>query len=331
VSDPRRVVVTGASLGVGRATALAFAARGDSVGLLARPGESLEAACAEVERAGGVALPLPADVADAEAVEHAATIAEERLGPIDVWVNCAMVSVFAPAWTYTADELQRATDVTYLGSVHGTLAALRRMRPRDRGTIVQVGSALAYRAIPLQAAYCGAKHAVRGFTDAVRCELMHEGSGVHVTSVHLPAMNTPQFEQVRSRLRRRPRPVPPVFEPEVGARAIVWASEHRRREVLVGLSTVQAVLASKVAPGLADRYLARTGFDAQQTDEPDDHARPDNLFAPVPGDLGAHGRFDDEAHGCSPHLWVTTHRRILAGAGAGIAAAAVATRRRLRA
>jgi len=331
-SDTRRVVVvTGASSGVGRAIALAFAARGDSVGLVARAAESLDAACAEIERAGGTALALPADVADAAAVEDAAAIAEERLGPIDVWVNCAMVSVFAPAWTYTAEEVERATAVTYLGAVHGTLAALRRMRPRGRGTIVQVGSALAYRAIPLQAAYCGAKHALRGFTDSVRCDLRHERSAIHITTVHLPAANTPQFDQVRNRLPGRPRPVAPVYQPEVAARAVLWASEHRRRELLVGYPTVQAILASKLAPGIADRYLGRTGWAAQQTDEPEDPDRPDNLDAPFPSPLAVHGRFDAEARATSAHLWVTMRRRWLAGAGVGLGVASVALRRRLRA
>jgi NAD(P)-dependent dehydrogenase (short-subunit alcohol dehydrogenase family) len=324
----RVVVVTGASSGVGRATALAFAARGDAVGLLARPAESLDAACEEVERAGGTALALPADVADAAAVERAASIAEERLGPLDVWVNCAMVSVFAPAWTYTAEEVDRTTAVTYLGGVHGTLAALRRMRPRDRGTIVQVGSALAYRSIALQAAYCGAKAALRAFTDSVRCDLQHEGSHVHITTVHLPAMNTPQFDQVRNRLPRRPRPVAPVYQPEVAGRAIVWASEHRRRELLVGYPTVQAILAAKLAPGLTDRYLARKGVGSQQTEEPDDPRRADNLETPFPSPLGVHGRFDGESHGHSLHLWATMHRRWLAGAGTGLGAATLAVRRR---
>jgi NAD(P)-dependent dehydrogenase (short-subunit alcohol dehydrogenase family) len=325
---PRVVVVTGASLGVGRAIARAFAARGDAVGLLARPAASLDAAVADAAAAGGRALALPADVADADAVERAAEAAEAELGPVDVWVNAAMVSVFAPAWECTAAEFRRATEVTYLGSVHGTLAALRRMRPRDRGVILQVGSALAYRAIPLQSAYCGAKHAIRGFTDSVRVELQHEGSGVRIASVHLPAMNTPQFEKVRSRLPCRPRPVPPVFQPEVGARAVLWAADHPRRELFVGWPTVQAVTAGKLAPSLVDRFLARTGFDGQQTDEPAPPDAEDNLDAPLPGDLGARGRFGDEARGSSVQLWLTTHRRLLAGAAGGLLAGALAARRR---
>jgi NAD(P)-dependent dehydrogenase (short-subunit alcohol dehydrogenase family) len=324
---PRVVVVTGASLGVGRATVRALAARGDSVALVARGGESLEAARQDVEARGARALALPTDVADADAVEAAATAVEDALGPIDVWINVAMASVFAPAWECTPAELRRVTDVTYLGAAYGTLAALRRMRPRDRGVIVQVGSALGYRAIPLQSAYCGAKHALRGFTDAVRCDLLHEGSGVRITSVHLPAMDTPQFDQVRNRLPRRPRPVAPVYRPEVAAQAILWASDHPRRELPVGHSTLLAILASKVGAAIADRYLARTAVDAQQTDEPDEPGRADNLDAPLPGDRGAHGRFGEEARATSVHLWLTTHRRALGGSALAAATAAVGARR----
>ena len=324
---PRVVVVTGASLGVGRATVRALAARGDAVGLLARAGESLDAAREEVEARGARALAVPTDVADANAVEAAAGAVEAGLGPIDVWINVAMASVFAPAWEYTPAELRRVTDVTYLGAAYGTLAALRRMRPRDAGVVVQVGSALSYRAIPLQSGYCGAKHALRGFTDAVRCELLHEGSRVRVTSVHLPALDTPQFEQVRNRLPNRPRPVAPVYRPEVAARAILWAADHPRRELLVGHSTLLAVLASKAAPAIADRYLARTGVDGQLTGEPQDPARPDNLDAPYPADLGARGRFGDEARPANVHLWLTTHRRALGGSALAAAAAALGTRR----
>jgi short-subunit dehydrogenase len=244
-----------------------------------------------------------------------------------VWINVAMASVFAPAWECTPAELRRVTDVTYLGAAYGTLAALRRMRPRDRGVVVQVGSALAYRAIPLQSGYCGAKHALRGFTDAVRCDLLHEGSGVRITTVHLPAMDTPQFDQVRNRLPRRPRPVAPVYRPEVAAQAIIWASDHPRRELLVGHSTLLAILASKVGASIADRYLARTAVDAQQTDEPDDPARADNLDAPLPGDRGARGRFGGEAHARSVHLWLTTHRRALGGSALAAAGAAAGARR----
>jgi NAD(P)-dependent dehydrogenase (short-subunit alcohol dehydrogenase family) len=321
------VTVTGASAGVGRATARAFADRGAAVALLARSGEALEAARREVEQRGARALALPVDLADFDAVDAAAEAAERELGPVEVWVNDAMASVFAPVWDVRPDEFRRATEVTYLGAVHGTMAALRRMRPRNRGTIVQVGSALAYRAIPLQSAYCGSKHALRGFTDSVRCELMHERSGVHVTMVHLPALNTPQFDTVRSRLPRKPQPVPPIFQPEVAAEGIVLAARSRRREVWVGGSTVATIAGNKLVPALADRYLARTGFDSQQTDEPADPDRPDNLFEPVPGDRGAHGRFDDQSRADSLQLRATANRRkLLAAAGAATALALVARR-----
>jgi NAD(P)-dependent dehydrogenase (short-subunit alcohol dehydrogenase family) len=313
------VTVTGASAGVGRATARAFADRGAAVALLARGGEGLEAARREVEQRGARAVALPVDLADFDAVDAAAETAERELGPVDVWVNDAMASVLAPVWEVEPDEFRRATEVTYLGAVHGTMAALRRMRARDRGTIVQVGSALAYRAIPLQSAYCGSKHALRGFTDAVRCELMHERSGVHLTMVHLPALNTPQFDTVRSRLPRKPQPVPPIFQPEVAAEGIVLAARARRREVWVGGSTVLTIAGNKVAPALADRYLARSGFDSQQTDEPADPDRPDNLFEPVPGDRGAHGRFDERSKPESLQLRATAHRRKLLIAASALA------------
>ena len=288
------VVVTGASAGVGRATVRAFAAQGASVALLARGRDGLEAAAKEVDAGGGRALVLPTDVTDAEAVDEAAARTESELGAIDVWVNNAMVSVFSPVHELTAAEVRRVTDVTYLGSVHGTLAALRHMRPHDAGTIVQVGSALAFRAIPLQAAYCGAKHALEGFTESLRCELLHDRSGVRVTSVHLPAVNTPQFDWVRSRLPGRPQPVPPIFQPEVAADAVVWAAEHAPRELKVGWSTLLAVYGNRIVPGLLDRYLAANGYDSQQGDEPVDH-QADNLDEPRPGDHGAHGRFDLQA------------------------------------
>ena len=310
------VVVTGASAGVGRATVRAFARRGAHVGLLARGHEGLEAARREVEETGGRALALPTDVADANAVEAAAETVERELGPIDVWVNNAMTSVFSPVKAMRAEEFRRVTEVTYLGCVHGTLSALRRMQPRDRGTIVQVGSALAYRSIPLQSAYCAAKHAIVGFTDSLRCELRHDGSRVHLTVVHLPALNTPQFDWVRSRLPRRAQPVPPIYQPEVAARAIWWAAHRRRREVRVALPTVLAIHAEKIFPGLLDRYLGRTGYRAQQTSAPDPHDRPDNLLAPVSGDHGAHGRFDVRAHARSPELWASLHRGWLASAAA---------------
>jgi NAD(P)-dependent dehydrogenase (short-subunit alcohol dehydrogenase family) len=310
------VVITGASAGVGRATVVEFARHGARIGLLARGRDGLEAARRDAEAAGGEGLVLPLDVSDADAVEQAAARVEETFGPIDVWVNNAMVSVFSPVAAMTPAEFRRVTEVTYLGYVYGTLAALKRMRPRDRGTIVQVGSALAYRGIPLQAAYCGAKHAIQGFMDSLRTELLHEDSGVHVTMVQMPALNTPQFSWVKSRLPRQPQPVPPIYQPEVAARAIYWAAHHRRREVQVGFPTVVAIAGNKAVPGVADHYLARTGFDAQQTGEPADADRPDNLWAPLPGDHGAHGAFDARASDRAPQLWLTTHR---AWVGAGVA------------
>jgi NAD(P)-dependent dehydrogenase (short-subunit alcohol dehydrogenase family) len=329
------VVITGASAGVGRATARAFARRGDDVALLARNSDALEEAAREVREAGGRALVVPTDVADADQVEAAAERATAELGDIDVWVNVAMASVLAPTWEIEPGEFRRVTEVTYLGQVHGTMAALRRMRPRDRGAIVNVGSALAYRGIPLQSAYCGAKHAIRGFTDSLRTELMHDGSDVHVTEVHMPALNTPQFDLVRTKMPRLPRPVAPVFQPEVAARAIVWAADHpERRELWVGGSTVMTILGSRLAPGtLGDRYLAKTGFDSQQTNEPvsEERRRTDYLDAPVPGDHGAHGRFDDESKSGSAQLWMARNRGVIAAAGAGLVAAAgaaVATARR---
>ena len=328
------VVITGSSAGVGRATAREFARRGDAVALLARGEDALNGAAREVEQAGGWALAIPTDVADAAQVEAAAQRATTELGDIDVWVNCAMASILAPIWEIQPDEFRRVTEATYLGQVHGTMSALRRMRPRDRGAIVQVGSALAYRGIPLQSAYCGAKHAIRGFTDSVRTELMHEQSNVHITSVHLPALNTTQFRMVRTRMPRGPRPVAPVYQPEVAARAIVWASDHpQRRELWVGGSTAMTILGSRLAPGaLVDRYLARTGFDGQQTDEPagEERRRRDYLFEPLPGDHGAHGDFDGESSDRSRQVWLAEHRKLLAGAGAlaaGAAAAAGALRR----
>jgi NAD(P)-dependent dehydrogenase (short-subunit alcohol dehydrogenase family) len=311
----RVVVVTGASAGVGRATAVAFARTRARVGLVARGRDGLEGARRDVEAAGGDALVVTADVADHEQVERAADEVERSLGPIDVWVNNAMATVFAPFAEITPAEYKRATEATYLGYVWGTMAALRRMRARDRGVIVQVGSALAYRAIPLQAPYCGAKHAIQGFTDSLRSELRHEGSNVHLTMVHLPALNTPQFDWGRSRMPKKPQPIPPIYQPELAADAILWAAHERRREVYVGGSTVLTILGDKLAPAIADRYLARTGFDSQQTDEPAERGRPDNLFEPLPGDWGAHGRFDRQARPRSVQFWATKHRRPLAVAG----------------
>src|SRR2546428_5188251 len=264
------VVVTGASAGVGRAAVRAFARRGANLGLLARGVDGLEAARREVETAGGRALVIPTDVADAGQIEAAVERIERELGPIDIWVNNAMVSVLSPVNEMTPDEMRRVTDVTYLGVVYGTLSALKRMLPRDRGAMVRVGSALAYRGIPLQAAYCGAKHAIQGFTESLRCELLHDRSDVHVSMVQLPAMNTPQFDWVRSRLPREPQPVPPTYAPEIAADAIVWAAAHRRRELSVGAPTAVAVWGNKIASGLFDRSPAKTGYDAQQTDRPAD-------------------------------------------------------------
>jgi NAD(P)-dependent dehydrogenase (short-subunit alcohol dehydrogenase family) len=325
---PSVVVVTGASAGVGRASVRAFAGRGADVGLLARDSDGLRAAAKEVEELGRRALAVPTDVTDPEQVESAAARVESRLGPIDVWVNNAMTSVFAPFTEIEPEEFRRVTEVTYLGFVHGTRAALRRMLPRDRGTIVQVGSALAFRGIPLQSAYCGAKHAVQGFTESVRAELYHDKSAVHLTMVQLPALNTPQFEWVLSRLPRQPQPVPPIYQPEVAARAIVWAATHRRRQSWVGSSTVATVVANKLVPGLLDRYLGATGYQSQQTDQPRDSERPANLWAPVPGDHGAHGPFDDRAHARSAQLWASAHRGLVAAAIAGVAALAAVCRAR---
>jgi NAD(P)-dependent dehydrogenase (short-subunit alcohol dehydrogenase family) len=318
------VVVTGASAGVGRATARAFAARGDRVGLVARGADSLQGAAQEVSQAGGEPLVAAADVADPEQVDEAATAIEAKLGPIDVWVNDAMATVFAPFAEIDPDEYERATRVTYLGVVWGTRAALRRMRPREKGVIVQVGSALAYRGIPLQSAYCGAKHAIKGFTESVRSELLHDQSGIHLTMVQLPALNTPQFEIGRAKVDRHPQPVPPIYQPEVAADAIVWASEHRRREIYVGGPTVKTIWGNKLLPALGDVYLARNGFGAQLTDEPLEGRRDGNLFSPVPGDHGTRGRFDD-ARRHSVQLALAKHRRAVAGAGLAVAGAAAFT------
>jgi len=316
---PEVVVVTGASAGVGRATVRAFARRGASIGLIARGVDGLEATRSEVEQLGGRALVFAIDVADAEKIEAAAARLEEEFGPIDIWVNNAMVSVFSPVKEMTVEEFHRVTEVTYLGVVYGTLAALKRMQPRDSGSIVQVGSALAYRGIPLQAAYCGAKHAIQGFTESLRCELLHDKSKVRLTMVQLPAMNTPQFSWVKSRLPRKPQPVPPIYQPEIAAEAIIYAAYQTRREMEVGMPTVVAVEGNKFFPGLIDRYLARTNYEAQQTDEPVEADRRDNLWSPVSGDHGAHGTFDDRASDSSPQLWANMNRRWLALAGGALA------------
>jgi NAD(P)-dependent dehydrogenase (short-subunit alcohol dehydrogenase family) len=325
------VAITGASSGVGRASAEAFARAGAAVGLIARGEDALRATAADLDVFGGRALATPADVADAQALETAAAAIEERLGPIDVWVNNAMATVFAPVREIDAAEFRRVTEVTYLGVVHGTLCALRRMRTRQAGTIVQVGSALAYRGIPLQSAYCASKHAIQGFTESLRCELMHEGSPVRVTMVQLPALNTPQFDVVRTRLPCHPQPVPPIYQPEVAARAIVAAAEHpARREWWVGASTAFTMIGNAIAPGFADRYLAHTGYDAQQTSEPVTPGRPDNLFEPVRGDRGAHGDFDAQAHGRSAQWLASRHRVALGGLGVTALGAALGVQRRRR-
>jgi short-subunit dehydrogenase len=304
----RVVVITGASAGLGRAIAAEFAKTGAAIALLARNRERLEAAAEDVKQKGGRPMVVPTDVACWDEVNRARQSIEEELGPIDVWVNNAMSSIFAPFTEISMEEFARANEVNYMGFVHGTKAALDTMASRNRGVIVQVGSALAYRGIPLQSAYCGAKHAIVGFTESLRTELLHEKSGVMVTMVHMPAMNTPQFDWVRSRLPRRPQPVPPIYQPEVGARAVVFAADHpRRRAYYVGLSTTLTVVGNKVIPQLLDRYLARTGYDAQQTDEPDNPARRDNLMAPVSGPFGAHGRFDQRSHNHALWSWVSRH------------------------
>jgi NAD(P)-dependent dehydrogenase (short-subunit alcohol dehydrogenase family) len=299
------VVITGASAGVGRAAARKFARHGAQIGLLARGTDGLEAARREVEELGSEALVVPTDVANADQVESAASQIEAEFGQIDIWINNAMTSVFSPIKQMTAAEFQRVTEVTYLGYVYGTLAALKRMLPCDRGVIVQVGSALAYRGIPLQAAYCAAKHAVQGFCDSLRCELIHDNSKVKVTMLQMPALNTPQFGWVKSRLPRKAQPVPPIFQPEVAAEAIYFAAHKPRREFYVGLPSVKAIVVNKIAPGLLDHILALTGYDSQQYDGSEDPNRPNNLWQPVPGDPGA---FDARARNWSPQLWTTEHR-----------------------
>jgi NAD(P)-dependent dehydrogenase (short-subunit alcohol dehydrogenase family) len=317
------VVITGASAGLGRAIACEFAKHGARIGLLARGRKGLEGAAEDVKSAGGTPLIVQADVADADAVDHAAAVVEDQFGPLDVWVNNAMTSVFSPVREMQVAEYRRVSDVTYLGAVNGSLAALKRMLPRNQGKIVQVGSALAYRSIPLQSAYCAAKHAIVGFTDSLRCELIHDRSHVSVTVVHMPALNTPQFAWVKSRLRNKAQPVPPIFEPEVGARAVFWAAHHDRGEVYVGGSTVEAILGNKIAPRLLDRYLGHTGYDSQQTDEREDPERADNLWQAVDTerDFGVHGSFDAHARPYSVQLWVDLRRtKIAATMGLGLLA-----------
>ena len=325
------VAVTGASGGIGRATAVAFGRRGATVALIARGEQGLHAAAEEVKAAGGQALCVPTDVADAEQVEEAVARIETELGPIDVWVNVAFTSVFSPFDDVTAKEFARVTEVSYLGYVYATMAVLPRMKRRGSGVIVQVGSALAYRGIPLQTAYCGAKHAIQGFHESLRCELLHEKSPVKVTMVQMPAVNTPQFSWVLSRLPRRPQPVPPIYQPEIAARMVVHAADHPgRREYWVGGSTVATLAANAVAPGLLDRYLARTGVSSQQTDEPQPPDAPANLWEPADQarDFGAHGRFDSSSTSRSLQTWASRHHSLLGAGAAAVVAAAALTRGR---
>lgn len=315
----RVVVITGASAGVGRAIVREFAKEKAKIALIARGKDGLEGAKKEVEELGGQALVLPLDVSDSQAVEQAAQIVEKELGPIDVWVNDAMVSVFSPVKEMKAEEYKRVTDVTYLGYVYGTLAALKRMLPRNRGVIIQVGSALAYRSIPLQSAYCGAKHAIAGFTESLRTELLHDRSAVQVCEVDLPAVNTPQFSWVKTRLPREPQPVPPIYEPEVIAQGVHFISKHPRKKLNIAFSSMKAVNAEKIAPAFADRYLSRFGYDAQQTNEPI-KPRPDNLWNPVPGDHGARGSFSSKARPFSLTLWLDLYRGPITAAALGLGA-----------
>jgi len=329
------VVITGASAGVGRAVARVYAERHARVGLIARGEVGLKAVADEVRERGGEALELAIDVADHDAVFAAVQRIEDELGPIDVWINNACTSVFAPLSEIASAEFRRVTEVTYLGSVYGTMAALQRMKPRNRGAIVQVGSALAYRGIPLQSAYCGAKHAIQGFTESLRTELLHDRSGVHVTMVQLPALNTPQFSWVRSRLPMKAQPIPPIYEPELAAKAVRYAADHpRRREYWVGSSTLGTLLANAVAPGVLDRYLARTGYDAQQSDEPRRGREPDNLWQASDGvdgkDFGAHGDFDSRSSASDRQLWLSQHHGTIALAGASLIRATLRHRRRRR-
>jgi NAD(P)-dependent dehydrogenase (short-subunit alcohol dehydrogenase family) len=327
---PEVVVVTGATSGIGRAIARAFAAEGASVAVLGRSPEGLEGARRDVEAAGARAFAVPTDVADHERVEAAAALVEETLGPIDVWVNNAMVTIFAPFDEITPEEYKRATDVTYLGTVWGTQVALSRMLPRNSGVITQVGSAMAYRGIPLQSPYCGAKHAIKGFTESIRTELIHKGSDVHVGMVQLPGLNTPQFDHCRSKMDKHPMPVPPIYQPEVAADAVVHATRKRRREMYVGIPTLYTIWGNRLAPWLVDRYLGKKAVQSQLTEQPVDPPRLGNLFEPASGDPGAHGDFDDSAHGRSIQLWASEHRGPVAAAviGAAVAGARIVAEKR---
>jgi NAD(P)-dependent dehydrogenase (short-subunit alcohol dehydrogenase family) len=321
---PQTVVINGGSAGIGRATARLFGRRGDRVGVIARGTDGLAAAAEEITAGGGTALPISADMASYAELDAAADRIERELGPIDVWINVGFSSIFAPFAEIGPEEFRRVTEVSYLGFVHGTMVALSRMRPRDHGTIVQVGSALAERSIPLQSAYCGAKHAIVGFTSSLRCELLHEGSHVHVTIVQMPAVNTPQFSWVRSRLPRQPQPVPPIYQPELAARGVAYAADHpRRRMYWVGGTTAATLIANRIAPAVLDRYLAKTGYDSQQTDQRAGQHRPDNLWQPADGppgdDYGARGDFSDRAHDRSVQLWMSQHAGPVTAGVAGVA------------
>ncbi|MDQ6673982.1 MAG: SDR family oxidoreductase [Chloroflexota bacterium] len=317
--NPEVVVVTGAGAGLGRAIVQSFARRGAHVGLVARSEKRLEDTRREVEQLGGKALVLPGDVADPATSENAAARTEAEFGPIDVWVNDAMTTVFLPFHEMSAEDFKRVTEVTYLGFVYGTMAALKRMRARNRGTIVQVGSALAYRSIPLQSAYCGAKHAIVGFTDSIRTELIHDGSRVHITVVQMPALNTPQFSWCKSNMPRQAQPVPPIFQPEVGAQAVYWAAHQRHREVFVGWPTARAIWGQRMIPGILDHLAARMAWDGQLSDGAPDPERPVDLYYPVPGHQAAHGAFDDRARGSSWELKLTMQASRLASALSGAA------------
>jgi NAD(P)-dependent dehydrogenase (short-subunit alcohol dehydrogenase family) len=316
---PEVVVITGATAGIGRATVREFARHGASIALLAREPERLEATRVEVEQMGGKAIGIPTDMADYEQVEAAAERVDRELGPIDIWVNDAMATIFAPVDRIAPEDFRRVTDVTYHGFVWGTMAALKRMRPRNRGTIVQVGSALAYRSIPLQSPYCGAKHAIKGFTESVRTELMHAKSSVHITMLEMPGVNTPQFDWCKTTLDRHPKPMGPYYQPEVAARAIYWAAHARRPELYVGMPSALTIMAQKLMPRLLDRYLARTGFDGQHTQQPIEADRPANLWQPVPGPYAARGSFSAGAHRHSPEVWASMHRNWLLAGGVALA------------
>ena len=320
---PEVVVITGASAGLGRAIARRFAQDGAHIGLVARGRDGLEGAKRDVENLGGRAIIIEGDVADPETHEKAAQMVEDEFGEIDIWINNAMVSVFSPVREMKPEEYKRVTEVTYLGFVYGTLTALKRMQPRDRGVIVQVGSALAYRGIPLQSAYCASKHAIQGFMDSLRAELIHDKSNVRASMVQMPAMNTPQFSWVKSRLPNKPQPVPPIYQPEIGAEAIYFVAHNDRREMYVGYPTVEAIVGNKIVPSVGDWYLGSGGYESQQTDEPVSPDRRSNLFEPVPGDHGAHGSFDDRSTEFSPQLWADKNRGKVALAGLGLAAGAM--------